>query len=125
MLRIIGFMIKLVAFAALVLVIGNWARWDGKTLSDQVKEGVAKAERSEAASKMRDWTRSLTDDAREGAERKAKRRAAPPAHASERATDADRTGSEAAAPARAEERIPSSERQKLRDLIRELNSPRN
>ncbi|MBL7714781.1 MAG: hypothetical protein JNL01_04885 [Bdellovibrionales bacterium] len=37
MLKLIGWMINTVFFALLVLVLGNWVRFDGKTVSDHVK----------------------------------------------------------------------------------------
>ena len=122
MLRAIAFLIKATLFAVLVLVIGNWARWDGRTLSDQVKHAIAQAERSDITSKVRGWTKNLTDDAREGADSKTKYVKRAPI----KAIASDSTDTEAAAPAREDkERIPSSERQKLRNLIRELNHPKD
>jgi len=46
MFKIIGWCFKAAAFAALILVAGQLIRWDGKTISDQVKTGLSKAERA-------------------------------------------------------------------------------
>ncbi|HTL12591.1 MAG TPA: hypothetical protein VL588_08900 [Bdellovibrionota bacterium] len=85
-------LIKLSALIALVLVAGIWIRWNGVTLSDHVKTGMAQAER-----------RLEEPDARL-ARREAER--------------AGRRGAKAA------EDLMTSERQKLRDLLRELNTGR-
>ncbi|MGZ3699951.1 MAG: hypothetical protein ACXVCH_17800 [Bdellovibrionota bacterium] len=97
MLKAIGWAVKVAVFAAVVLVLGNRIRIGSKTVSDQVRTGLAHAERSEIAGDMRDWATKLTQDARRGLQKKS------------------------LAP---REEIPSSERQKLRALIQELNSSR-
>src|SRR6185312_9150448 len=95
MLKALGWTLKIAMFAALVLVLGNYIHVGGRTVSDQVRTGLAHAERSDLASDVKDWATRLTKDARKGASRHAR-----------------------------EAEIPSSEKQKLRDLIRELNSSR-
>jgi hypothetical protein len=97
MLKAAGFLIKLLAFSTLILMLGNWLRWDGKTVSDQVRLHMAHADESGLVSTMRDWAEQVTHDARKGFQKKL-------THVS------------------ATEEIPSSERQKLKALIRELNS---
>jgi hypothetical protein len=106
MLRAIFFVIKLVAFSALVLVLGNLIRWDGRTVSDQIRTRLAHAERSELTTEVRDWAGNLVSDARQGARKKQ----AAPALSGRGNSESDS--------------ITSSERQKLRALIRELNSSR-
>ncbi len=100
MLRTIGFSLKIALLSTLVLILGNWVRWDGKTISDQVKLKMAHAERTHLLGTMRGWAEKLTQDARKGIQRKAEQiTGAPP-----------------------QDEISSSERQKLKALIRELNS---
>ena len=103
MLKAVGFIIKLFLFSIFVLAVGNWLRWDGKTISDQVKSQLSHAEDSGVADEIRGWTRKITDDARAGFDKKQMKV----------------SRSEAAAPS--SEQIPSSERQKLKALIKELN----
>ena len=132
MLNAIGFLIKVAVFSVLVLVIGNWAKWDGKTLSDRVRETANQVSQSDTAAKVREWSRSLAQDAREGADKRMSAKPGARHHAKTlSAANDDRTESASSAPSRThseassesdKERIPSSERQKLRDLIRELNN---
>ncbi len=37
MLKLIWMIVKILLFSLIVLVLGNWLTWDGKSLSDQVK----------------------------------------------------------------------------------------
>jgi hypothetical protein len=99
MLRMLGFCVKLVIFSVLVLVLGNWLHWDGRTISDQVKVKMSHAERSDLFGAVRNWADKVTYDARKGVQRKL-------GHST---------------PEQNEE-ITSSERQKLKALIQELNS---
>jgi hypothetical protein len=86
MLKLLGSGIKLVIFSLLVLILGNWLHWDGRTISDQVKMGMSHAEESSVVHSLRSWAQKITLNAREG------------------------------------EEITTSERQKLKALIKELNS---
>jgi hypothetical protein len=118
MLRALGFVLKCGLFALAVLVLGNWVRWDGRTASERVTRWIHRPDFSEVAERvgsgLQRWSRSLTMDARAGADR---------------ASTRDRAGSSQAGPRREDradpgssESISPSERQKLRALIRELNS---
>ena len=148
MLKAIGFIVKLIIFSVIVLVAGNWVSWDGRTLNHHLQTTLHNAERSDAISQAKDWTRKITDDAREGFGQRTKHRSHSSAEkravtgknnsvqqaSREEDESSDVTETAAAAPApvpahtHAEfqassgEKIPSSERQKLRALIRELNS---
>ncbi len=107
MFKAIGWLIKLSLFTTLVLVLGNYFKWGGKTVSDQVKTQMSKAESLELPSippSVRGWTRSLVGDAKRGAKSSKPR----PIENELRPED----GTE----------IPSSERQKLKTLIRDLNT---
>jgi hypothetical protein len=97
MLKIFGLLVKISVFSLIVLVLGNWLRWDGKTISDQVRLKMSHAEESGVFDHFKSWTESLTSDAKRGFRKKI----------SEASMD---------------EEIPSSEKQKLKALIRELNS---
>lgn len=92
MLKLVLNGVKVAIFALAVLMIGNWVRLGGRTLSDQVKRTMAKAESSDTFQNARRYAGDLVEDAKKGA---ALKNAAP--------------------------EIPSSEKQKLRELIRELN----
>ncbi len=148
MLRAIGFMIKVTVFAVLVLIAGNWFKWGGKTISDQVRTQLSHAERSDVAAQVKSWTKKMTDDARSGASKGPRSKAQPGVHTgagngsansnsdrlSETATHpiegvevAQHEGGKAAGGTQATnapqvDQVPSSERQKLKALIRELNS---
>lgn len=100
MFKVIGMLIKFVCLAVFVLVLGNWIKWDGRTLSDQVKVRMSHAERSDLYGEVRDWTQKITYDARKG------------------------TGKNVnpALPVVPTEEFAASERQKLKALIQELNS---
>ena len=109
MFKAIGWVLKLTVFAALVLVLGNYFKWGGKTVSDQVKTQMAKAESLEvpsAVAHVQGWASGLISDAGQGSRkngsvlRKVEKEQRP-----EEGTD-----------------IPSSERQKLKTLIRDLNT---
>lgn len=97
MLKLIGLVLKLALFSFFVLVLGNWVRWDGKTISDQVKLRMSHADEYEIIGSVKTWADQLTQDAKQGFHKKIDRVAA-------------------------QEEISPSERQKLKALIRELNS---
>jgi hypothetical protein len=143
MLSAIGFLFKFALFSVAILVMGNWVQWDGETLSERVQAQLSHAERSDVAAQLRGWTKKITDDARGGVDKKARSRGhvthaqrSPDRHV-EASSLSDRTETTAAAPQHTanpdnaghaattvatEEQIPSSERQKLRALMRELNN---
>jgi hypothetical protein len=148
---------KLAIFSVFVIILANWVKWDGRTLSEHVSRGIHHAETSETAATVshsvsgavgsvtgtvKQWTRKFTQG-EVGEARKESRQHRTHARASTSPTavkvaansendsngneNTDRAPSTAAAPvrdARSDEsdQIPSSERQKLRALIRELNS---
>lgn len=116
MFKMIGWMIKTSLFALAILVLGSMIRWNGETLSDQVKTGIAHAEPSRVAEKIKRWASGLVDDARDTARRavgsqnpsRRERYRRPQAEAIEAAAEEDGD-------------ISPTERQKLRALIEELN----
>lgn len=111
MLSLIKWVIKSAIFAAIVLIAANLVKWDGKTISDQVKTQLSHAERADLTSKVKIWAGSVTSDARRGASRRPGSPAIAPTVSE---------GRTSAAPPR--EQVDDSERQKLRALIRELNT---
>jgi hypothetical protein len=120
MIHAVGWMIKLTLFSILVLVLGNYVHWNGKSVSDQVKTQLAHAERSQFAGSIRRWTGNVTRDAKRGA------------HLQKAAVlggEENRKRSEGRTSMRSEERpqekIQASERQKLRALIQELNTTKS
>ncbi len=101
MLRCIGWILKVTLFTAMVLILGSLIRFNGKTVSDQVKTQLAQVERptglyERAKHYVGNWI---------GGEKKRPRAK----------TETESMTGDA---------IPASERQKLRALIRELNSRR-
>ena len=101
MFRLFTWIVKLVIFICVVLVLGSTLKWHGKTISDQVKTQVSHAEGLPLASQiMSEWDK-LLQDSKIGAARMQKTSEGKP-----------------------QEVIPPSERQKLKALIRELNSSR-
>lgn len=98
MLRLIGFLVKVTFFSVLVLILGNWLHWDGRTISDQVKIHLSHAERSPVLGEVRHWTNGLINQASQSALKD---------------------------PGPKSGEILSSERQKLRVLINDLNSTRS
>ncbi len=99
MLRLIGWAIKLGLFAAIVLVLGHVVTWKGQTISDQVKTQISHAERMDLVGQVKHWTNKTLGEERgaHGAPSNGKQK---------------------------DEQILSSERQKLKALIQELNGKR-
>lgn len=62
MLRLFKTAIKFGLFATLILVLGQWIRWDGRTLSDQVRVGMAHAERAPVIQSARERLERLWKD---------------------------------------------------------------
>jgi hypothetical protein len=120
MLRLIFLVVKLAAFAAFVLVLGNLVHWKGRTISDQVRTGMASAtwvapKAADLGTRLASGIRGLADDAAQDIDRgRGRAPAKPPV--------VRRPAAVAGAPA--QEGLRSSERQKLRALIRELNTAR-
>ena len=131
MFKAIGWILKIGFFSLLVLVAGNMVHWRGRTISDQIKTQLSHAERAPWAGQVRSWTSDVTNDARKGLHKRI--RAFHPTsalyHSAERGAATERRETVAEKETRPDEgpmeRIPSSERQKLRALIRELNSSYN
>ncbi|MBI2712480.1 MAG: hypothetical protein HYX41_06460, partial [Bdellovibrio sp.] len=76
-----------------------WLHWGGKSISDQIKTGMAHAEKNPWVSDARDWASSVTEDVKTGLLKK-------------NSTRENRLQVE---------EVTGSERQKLRALIKELN----
>lgn len=114
MLKVLGLLFKFSLFSILVLVLGNVLSWNGRTISDQVRTSLSQVERaadkaggSEVVEEVKDWTGKLVRDARDGA---GKRFSGNKESAAATTNKAD-----------AKEEIPSTEREKLRSLIQQLN----
>ena len=98
MFRALFWVLKVAIFSLIVLALGNWVHWRGKTISDQVKTNLSHAEQitGEAAENAKTWVEEKKREALGDYKKVAKENA--PEH------------------------IAPSERQKLRALIRELNA---
>ncbi len=116
MFRLIGYLLKVAFVTALILVLGQIVRWEGRTVSDQIKTRLAKAEKSPIVDRVSDWAESWVS------ERGAPKRRAPQLSERPKPVAAERPVA-AGSPGDGRE-IPPSERQKLRELIRELNGRR-
>ena len=99
MLRAFFWVLKVAVFSLIVLALGNWIHWRGRTISDQVKVNISHAEQ---------LTGEVADNAKTWVEEKKKQAENALGEAKEKAQEAP-------------EHIAPSERQKLRALIRELN----
>ena len=113
MLKLFFGTLKLAALAVVILVLGNWIRWDGKTVSDHVRSQMSHAEKADLTGKVKEWADEAVEKGK---------RAVTGARAEEKPRqDKPRAQARNGGKKRSED-IFQSERQKLRDLIRELNS---
>ena len=102
MFKLMGFCIKLLTFSILILILANSLHWRGNTISDQVKIQMFHAEQSPWIGSIRTWAEKISQDAHKGIQKQ--------------------TGQFLEHhPARLQEDISSSEKQKLKALIHELN----
>jgi hypothetical protein len=114
MLKTIGWVVKGSAFALIILVVANYFHVGDKTISDQVKTQLSHAERAEVVGHVKDWAHEISADQRDGIVKKVNSgvgKIAPFVKREEKKIIKT-----------ADEEIPSSERQKLKALMRELNS---
>lgn len=129
MFRLIGFVIKVALFSLTVIVISNWVHWRGRTISDQVRLQLSHAEHSPAVQKLpsdvKSWVQKKTRAVRNG---RWDSSSAPRDQAGAIARQSGALHPRAAlasdeghASEGQSETLPASERQKLKDLIRELN----
>lgn len=102
MLSVIRTIFNVIFFSTIVLILGNRIYWGGRTISDQVRIGMAHAERSDILQSVRSWAERLAQDARKGF------MISPNSPQVRGADDIP-------------ENITPSERSKLRALIQELN----
>ena len=133
MIKLFSNLIKFAIFSIAILVLGNYFRWDGKTVSDQIQTRVSHAENSDMAAKLKNWSKELIDDTKkapshsstQGNSKKSSRTAAASSGelAHEPLTAPLVSKSNSGELQNPSEEIPPTERQKLRALIRELNSP--
>lgn len=110
MLRPIFWVVKVAVFSIIVLALGNWIHWRGRTISDQVKTNISHAEQ---------LTGEMTENAKTWVVEKKRQAENALVDAKESAQDSIKEKTQDAP-----ERIAPSERQKLRALIRELNGTR-
>ena len=104
MLKFFGFVLKLGALSLIVLILGNLIHWKGRTISDQVKSQMSQAQRLELVGQVKHWSNKVVHDANVGG---------------------SSIGNSRVRANRESQEILPSERQKLRQLIRELNGPSN
>ncbi len=104
MLSLLKFTIKWAVLSLLILTLGNWVHWNGRTLSEIVKTTMAPFENKHLLETAQKWGEGLTRDAKQGLQNKL-------SSSSSQMTSTPM-----------EQEVPRSERQKLRTLIRELSS---
>lgn len=122
MLKAIGWLIKASVFAIAVLIVANYLKVGKNTVSDHLKTQLSHAENAEVVGEVKDWAQHVTKEHRGGLLKKVDIESGVVAAKSEAAVARAKT---ALAPAKTEgEEISSTERQKLRALMRELNSSR-
>lgn len=130
MLKAIGWLIKASAFAIVVLVIANYLKIGSKTVSDHLKTQLSHAENAEVVGEVKDWAQHVTKDHRGGILKKVNIETGAaalknePVLARAKAAIAPARKTASAEAGTAAEEISSTERQKLRALMRELNSSR-
>src|SRR4051812_11920086 len=98
MFSLIRMAVKFTIFCILVLLVGNWLKLNGKTVSDQIRSGMAHAENTEAVRVLKDWSKKIPLVAQPPKEDEEAKNSPPG------------------------EDVKVSEREKLRDLIKELSS---
>ena len=108
MLKLIGWTIRTALFAALVLVLGNWIKWKGTTLSDHLRVGMSQVERKvdvqmPTASSISEATRNLIKESKTAPRHPEVAKA--PTHLS-----------------RSHDQISRSDRREFRDFLRELST---
>ena len=119
MFKAIAYVIKASLFTLLILVLGNWVRWDGRTISDHVKSTMAAVTRGEKPSRTEKPVAKSIDHAMDKTMTKIR-------SWKDRISTGENETSSSAKSGRSTaeiDRISPNERQKLRSLIQELNSP--
>lgn len=69
MFKVLGWIIKASLFTAIILVASHLVRWNGRTVSDQVRSTLSSAERSAPLKTARKKSEVLLEDAKDAAER--------------------------------------------------------
>lgn len=113
MFKLIGFFVKATVFSVAVLVMGSLIEWKGGTLSDRVRDGIEVVRDSSVIQRSGRWMQEAFSSGRDAArkllgESPNKWRNSPTKEASDAVSN--------------REELLTSERQKLKALIHELNS---
>lgn len=56
MIKFFGFLFKTTLFILFILILGNWVKWDGKTLNGHIQSHIAKVEKSPNFRKAAGWS---------------------------------------------------------------------
>lgn len=145
MLKFLGFLLKASVVALLIVLVGNWLRWDGKPVNDQIRTHLSHAETSEVfhgiQNKAKSWSKGIRpslspdrsnddlDDQDAHHDRLHGERHAKPQpkgggdklSATARLNPADRKPASGETPSGVTDEHLPSEKQKLRALISEMN----
>lgn len=134
MIRALSGLIKTCLFAAVILILGNWIHWGGKSVSEQVKTEMTQVGQSKAAGSLKRWGKQVKGDVAaevtpkiykevsgKVVEKSTKLIKAAKAKVKTIESQAGLDSAQVDSPSDGD-KIPSSERQKLRALIQELNT---
>lgn len=69
MFKLIGFLFRTSLFVIIVLVASHFLKWNGKTVSDQVRTTLSSAEKSPALKSVTKKSKAILYDAKDAAER--------------------------------------------------------
>jgi|GEM_PF-1020651 hypothetical protein len=89
-------LIKLMIFAIIILILGVTLQWNGKSLSDHVQAEVEKAKTSNWYLSLKIWSKKITQEAYHGFQKQLSQTSSP-------------------------EQISDVEKDKLKNLMKELN----
>lgn len=132
MLRLFKTLIKTFLFSLAILFLGTAIRWEGKTLSEHVRISAEQTRDSKVVTHtytyVKEWVSRIARDFNKGVSRHEVSSAKETIHTDRVTTQAaapeiSKNTSEGGKSSAALEELPPSERQKLKALIRELNTP--
>ena len=123
MFKWIGWFFKILFFSLIVIIVANKVQVKGKTISDQVRTNLSHAERSEVVTRVKDWAGDLIQDVRQGIQARGSKSTHDAHSMLQHSNELEKPKALASRHSGATDKIDSSERQKLRALIDELNQP--
>lgn len=61
MLKLLVGFLKYTVFALVIIILANWFKWDGKTISDQVKVQMSQAQKKGWVKNAKEWAENQAD----------------------------------------------------------------